>query len=967
MASPVIPPTTPPVSPPSRPSSPSPSRSGLRTLARMGTMLRRNSSGFGFGRQSLSRSQSKSSLRGKEASSDEATALPSPVAESPVREAQANATETSVQAEPSPLSQEIKTAADASPAPVAVPPLTAEPEPVVTSTPQQAEVASEPATEKESVPVSEVASATVAPEPAPEKRVVVVSPSEEVVASPNYISNSIEATGPTPPPATEERAPDYFAWSDMPEIAKKKPSASSLAADKPAPTVAAPEPPADVYASAPTQLPVTAAQEAEPVSQVVPPPQVQQAPVDPYAASAADSFAWKDDAYVPKAVGKQPSREQFVASPEQTTITLSRPPSREVLAASPRSVAITLSPKASKSSLASSYGQVASASSGRRRVSVSLDPEEGKRGRSSSRQSIRIQFEDNYADPFADPPVSNQMAVPKHALSPIYSVNFPDSTEVTPAPMTEAPESVFFPQPGTQAASEKMPTPISMPLPSLNEVSASRTIREVPSAYSIGQSTTGPVDHAPRETDERLPLLPRGMPVPDIGASKAPVEPLAFNDIDITIHQSRGMPWPSMDRSYKTLGWVEHLLPDSSLYYSHRNLRVVTEVDLRNAKKLEAVSQYLDKKRPSEPALPPPGWELWLRDNSKLAFDFIPVQCWISHKDRILTMDPPMTPAGEIVAGLSDDDRVDVEYRYWTYVESHPAHEPLPANAHAEALDALTWCYTECLLPSERTVPPAFTPQECQELMTLLKAGSNGSPGNTIVHNRIVARVLLRQAQWRQHYFRPAKPLPNEFSKGPVPQSANRRMTFRRAVLDVVMSILCLGIPYLFMDRSNRHRVDEESGLRSQGPFLIISSCACLVAAVILSASVTLLTLPGLDDLARLAGMIAILFSASSMVSSVVALFKFKADMERTVVYVGGEGLMILSKRSIVMSLPVVFLAWAIAAFVTGITFYSFRGVTLTSKAIVTQPFVDYTHWVVVGGLGALAGILLVTVFAARR
>lgn len=66
---------------------------------------------------------------------------------------------------------------------------------------------------------------------------------------------------------------------------------------------------------------------------------------------------------------------------------------------------------------------------------------------------------------------------------------------------------------------------------------------------------------------------------------------------------------------------------------------------------------------------------------------------------------------------------------------------------------------------------------------------------------------------------------------------------------------------------------------------------------MILSASVTLLTLPGLDDIARLAGMIAILFSASSMISAVVALFKYKAGLERTVVFVGGEGLMVMSVR----------------------------------------------------------------------
>ena len=155
---------------------------------------------------------------------------------------------------------------------------------------------------------------------------------------------------------------------------------------------------------------------------------------------------------------------------------------------------------------------------------------------------------------------------------------------------------------------------------------------------------------------------------------------------------------------------------------------------------------------------------------------------------------------------------------------------------------------------------------------------------------------------------------------------------------------------------------------------------ALLQAAVILSASVTLLTLPGVDDISRIAGIVAILFSASSMVSAVFALFKYKAEMERSVMYVSGEGLMVLSvrrilpfvvfltltvfvipqRRSIIMSLPVVFLAWAIAAFVTGITFYSFRGVTLTNTVVIKEPAVDYTHWAVVGSIGGLAGMFFV-------
>lgn len=62
-----------------------------------------------------------------------------------------------------------------------------------------------------------------------------------------------------------------------------------------------------------------------------------------------------------------------------------------------------------------------------------------------------------------------------------------------------------------------------------------------------------------------------------------------------------------------------------------------------------------------------------------------------------------------------------------------------------------------------------------------------------------------------------------------------------------------------------------------------------------LSASVTLVSLPGLDNLGRIAGFVAILCSAASMISAVIALFRYKADVERAVVYMGGEGLVMLS------------------------------------------------------------------------
>jgi hypothetical protein len=398
MASPSTSPATPPAS---RPSSPSPARPGLRTLARMGTMLRRNSSGFGFGRQSLSRSESKSSLRGKELSSDDSAAIPSPVAESPIREAQANAAEP-VQAGPSPLSQEVSTTIESALASTpasnvaSAPVISAEPEHIAEPVAQKVEQAPAPApapapepdpsvNQPSSKPTEEiqpppVTAVPTVSEPPPEKRAAVVAPSENTEPS---------ASVPAPIVA-EERAPDAFAWGDTLENTKSSEPMVTNSESVPVPPPVAPP----VYASVPTRS-VEATPAHAPIT--IPEaivrdpslPRPQPGAVDPYTASAAESFAWKYDGISSNALGKQPSREHFVSSPEHSVVALSKSPSREVLVASPHSVSVTLSPKASRSSLASSYGQVVNSSSGRRRVSVSVDPEDGRRGRSRSRASIR--------------------------------------------------------------------------------------------------------------------------------------------------------------------------------------------------------------------------------------------------------------------------------------------------------------------------------------------------------------------------------------------------------------------------------------------------------------------------------------------------------------------------------------------------------------------------------------------------
>lgn len=141
------------------------------------------------------------------------------------------------------------------------------------------------------------------------------------------------------------------------------------------------------------------------------------------------------------------------------------------------------------------------------------------------------------------------------------------------------------------------------------------------------------------------------------------------------------------------------------------------------------------------------------------------------------------------------------------------------------------------------------------------------------------------------------------------------RVPFLRTAGDFIVSFVCLGLPYLFLERSHHQRFDTEGGVRSNaGPMLVVGALACLIvswgppnklhytdfaslsqAAIILSASVTFITLPGIDDVSRVAGFIAILLSASSLISAVIALFRYKSDIENPVAYPRGEGLVLLS------------------------------------------------------------------------
>ncbi|KAK0454880.1 hypothetical protein EV421DRAFT_1896783 [Armillaria borealis] len=515
-------------------------------------------------------------------------------------------------------------------------------------------------------------------------------------------------------------------------------------------------------------------------------------------------------------------------------------------------------------------------------------------------------------DPFADP-------------IPVINANVPFETrpQHEEAPVPQDDQSV-----------------VVMPLPPIQDVIPSRSIRAASSTESLGNS----VHHFEPETDETRPLLPQ-VPFP---RSPGPSYLQSQHHTRVNVSPQSTLPsssfWPlpapSTAPRLNQLGWIEYSLPDSTVYYVHPTLRVTTDMELRNNKKLDLVASYFDNYK--DELTPPGGMELWLRESAqKKKRDPPLVGWWIDHKSRSV---PSWLPRrGPSRSGRKDEDALDMEYRYWAFLEAHPAHNRLPAKAHEEALNALTWAWTDRLLPSQQAPSAPFSQNEYQELTSLLRGEITTENGMQIT--RIVSRIHLRMIHWRQLNFRPNKPLPRD-AGGDSLRLPVRRRRLGRALVDFCISFLCLGIPIIFYNRSNHRGMDEEGGIRGAAPMVAIGVCTCLVAAIVLSASVTFLSLPGLDNVARVIGLLTVLFSAFSLTSTVIAIFKYKSDAERAVSFIGGEGLMIISRRHVLFSLPLVFLAYAIIGFVAGI---------------------EYTRWTVVGFLGGLLGILTTSIILMKQ
>ncbi|KAI6042226.1 hypothetical protein EDC04DRAFT_2564534, partial [Pisolithus marmoratus] len=294
--------------------------------------------------------------------------------------------------------------------------------------------------------------------------------------------------------------------------------------------------------------------------------------------------------------------------------------------------------------------------------------------------------------------------------------------------------------------------------------------------------------------------------------------------------------------------------------------------------------------------------------------------------------------------------------------------------------------------PHPQPIRPPFSQEECQELLRLLngEAGTfpfssirlryfaistDPSQQSTLSYTRMVTRILLLAAPLATCSYTMSFPISRLRSA-----HTSRQRPMLLTTVEILIGILDLGIPFLFVDRarySGYFDVEGNASTQSSAPLFVVGACTCLVSAIIFSASVTLISFLGLNSIARIGGLVAISCSVLSMITSFLSIFRYKAEMAHGSAVVhhaaaaAREGLVFLPRRSILLSLPLAFLAYSVAGFITGVVVYSFHTATISfanaGLPVVAVKFDEYAWWMVVGVLGALTGALIASAVVSKR
>ncbi|KAG8708454.1 hypothetical protein FRC09_001252 [Ceratobasidium sp. 395] len=273
---------------------------------------------------------------------------------------------------------------------------------------------------------------------------------------------------------------------------------------------------------------------------------------------------------------------------------------------------------------------------------------------------------------------------------------------------------------------------------------------------------------------------------------------------------------------------------------------------------------------------------------------------------------------------------------YWAIVESHPSHRILPAETIQDVKRALTWCYADRVLYEASNAP--FEKENARELLDLMQTISNndtnGLPSNDIQtwYCASVMRTIIYDRR-HSHYGRRRAA---EIRRRAQSNDLLIHLPFNSLVEWTVWhiaGILGFGSPFGYLKRINNvDRTVIQDGINTiRWRSFLEGLCkewkdSNLLATVLVSGTVALLAIPGLNGLAQIAGLLSALCALSSVLSGTLLVLNHQSRVESSskAAFVYFEraklrGLGTTRPLAVILSLPVSLMLWGMFWFVFAI------------------------------------------------
>ncbi|KAI0375775.1 hypothetical protein BV20DRAFT_1008565 [Pilatotrama ljubarskyi] len=432
-----------------------------------------------------------------------------------------------------------------------------------------------------------------------------------------------------------------------------------------------------------------------------------------------------------------------------------------------------------------------------------------------------------------------------------------------------------------------------------------------------------------------------------------PDTPTSGRGLELHEKKDTGCSAPPEENGYLTVsdlrnvappGWTLHVNPRGHVYWRNARFRVVVDEDLRNPVGLEKASQFCaqcDRLDLTE------GLEAHMIGGMDTSFSL-----FLNHNHCVAGYEVSRVRDGA-VRDMSPQALLRARRVYWTFVNSHPSHRPCPKQGFTDAIDALRSYYHEHIHVGSWCIAP-FSKQECEDLLDVLhraKDDEQGLPATAALLGCILRDVYsFRSAEkWGQvnreqhRAYRSSVTRPHDF--------APQQSTATRLILHFLIHVPFFGIPqtYLAHVRSASEFRGHLAGLKQNWEgythqLVREYSDFILIATVLLSATVGLLTINDIGQASRVAAMLSAFAALGSMTVGVFFVWRHQrnARMPSSFSYLHNarNNALGLSGHALLLSLPPVLLVWSIVGFAAAALAYALQDTTHAATWVMFALFV---------------------------